>query len=346
MSLALTRMQNFRAQSDLDKFEERASITGAFEAFVRQTASATGIVSPELQAQFEASNGNTLEVPVIQKQTTTIGSTRNLTIADNENNSAMQSITSTTYVYDFTIIPSQYTNNEVGRQRDFNAKLARGINQMLKNWDTACATVLDAAKTQQFGDALVYDTTGNVLHSTLTQGEYLIGDLDPVMMSNDFEEVMHIIGNAGVMSRFIKTQQKGAANSENNILQWNGKNMYFSNRIANATNKGATGYAIVNDCLGMVHRVERDSRLRHDTGDGKEWNIVNLPGIPFPVGLYSYTTAADKSALHAGTADMTRTKVEAYSISVDLGFFAAYNSDAANLASPVLKFDIDTDDTL
>jgi hypothetical protein len=52
------------------------------------------------------------------------------------------------------------------------------------------------------------------------------------------------------------------------------------------------------------------------------------------------------SALNAGTADLTATKTEAYSFSVDLGHVTSYNSDAATLASPIMLFDIDADEIL
>jgi len=167
-----------------------------------------------------------------------------------------------------------------------------------------------------------------------------------MMASNDFYQPRHIVGEAGLLSQFLELQEQGLYNDQNRAIQWADKELHFTNRITNAANKVATGYVVNEGSVGFVSRVDRDSLLRHTTSSGYDWNVVTLPGLPMPVGVMYYETAADKSALHAGTADMTATKVEAYSFSVDVAFITAYNSAAATLASPILKFDIDSDDTL
>jgi hypothetical protein len=49
MSLVLTRIQNIRANSNLDKFELRPSRYGALNCFIEQTSDPAGIITPELQ---------------------------------------------------------------------------------------------------------------------------------------------------------------------------------------------------------------------------------------------------------------------------------------------------------
>ena len=65
MSLVLTRIQNIRANSNLDKFEYRPSRYGALNAFMVQSEDPTGILTDELKEKARMSIGNTLETPVI-----------------------------------------------------------------------------------------------------------------------------------------------------------------------------------------------------------------------------------------------------------------------------------------
>ena len=88
MSLVNTRIQNIRANSNLDKFEYRPSRYGALDAFMVQSEDPTGILTPELKEKARTSIGNVLETPVIDYDADiTIGNTRTLTIADSENSS-------------------------------------------------------------------------------------------------------------------------------------------------------------------------------------------------------------------------------------------------------------------
>ena len=124
MSLVLTRIQNIRANSNLDKFEYRPSRYGALNAFMVQSEDPTGILTEELKQKARTSIGNTLETPVIDYDADiTIGNTRTLTIADSENTSKMVQITFATYAWGFTIAPAMYMNNEIGIQKDFETKL-------------------------------------------------------------------------------------------------------------------------------------------------------------------------------------------------------------------------------
>ena len=98
MSLVLTRIQNIRANSNLDKFEYRPSRYGALNAFMVQSEDPTGILTEELKQKARTSIGNTLETPVIDYDADiTIGNTRTLTIDDSENTSKMMQITFATY---------------------------------------------------------------------------------------------------------------------------------------------------------------------------------------------------------------------------------------------------------
>ena len=58
-----------------------------------------------------------------------------------------------------------------------------------------------------------------------------------------------------------------------------------------------------------------------------------------------YDSVGDFSAIAgAATADMKRTRKEHYGFAVDVAFITAYNSDPATLPSPILAFNVSSED--
>lgn len=107
----------------------------------------------------------------------------------------------------------------------------------------------------------------------------------------------------------------------------------------------AQGYAIEKGSLGMLTRFERDCLLGTVSGDGHEWGIATLPLLNIPVGTYFYDSVGDYSGIAgAATADMVRTRKEHYGFAVDIAFITAYNSNPSNLPSPILSFNISSED--
>ena len=63
-----------------------------------------------------------------------------------------------------------------------------------------------------------------------------------------------------------------------------------------------------------------------------------------PVGTYFYDSVGDYSAIAgAATADMTRTRKEHYGFAVDVAFITSYNSDSTTLPSPILAFNVSSE---
>lgn len=342
MSLVLTRIQNIRANSNIDKFEYRPSRYGALDAFIQQSKDPTGILTPELKDKARTSIGSTLETPVIDYDgNITIGNTRDLTIADSENTSRMVTITFATYSFGFTIAPAMYMNNEIGIQRDFTTKLMKYVYKLAQVLDQAAISALAAAKTKVIKNALLYDDTGNVINAKWTEREQVLGDLNVIMGANDFYNQLHLIGDAGVESIVKKLAQKDLYNAVNKRNEYSDKIIHFTNNLAKASGKYAQGYAVSAGSLGMLTRFERDCLLGTVSGDGHEWGIATLPLLNIPVGTYFYDSVGNYSGIAgAATADMTRTRKEHYGFAVDIAFITPYNSDPDNLASPILAFNI------
>ena len=348
MSLVLTRIQNIRANSNFDKFEYRPSRYGALNAFMVQSEDPTGILTEELKQKARTSIGNVLETPVINYDADiTIGSTRTLTIADSENTSKMVQITFATYAWGFTIAPAMYMNNEIGIQKDFETKMMKYIYAFAKKLDEAALAQLAASKTQILKNKLLYDFSSNAINAKWSERENVFGDLEVMMGANDFYGQLHIVGDPGVESIMRKLQQHGLYNDVNKQNEFGTKIVHLTNNIAANSGKYAQGYAVNAGSLGMLTRFERDCLLGTVSGDGHEWGIATLPLLNMPVGTYFYDSVGDYSAIAgAATADMTRTRKEHYGFAVDVAFLTAYNSSPSTLASPILAFNVSSEDAV
>ena len=348
MSLVLTRIQNIRANSNLDKFEYRPSRYGALNAFMVQSEDPTGILTEELKQKARTSIGNTLETPVIDYDADiTIGSTRTLTIADSENTSKMVQITFATYAWGFTIAPAMYMNNEIGIQKDFETKFMKYLYAFAKKLDEAALAQLAASKTQILKNPLLYDWSANAINAKWTERENVFGDLEVMMGANDFYGQLHLVGDPGVESIMRKLQQHGLYNDVNKQNEFGTKIVHLTNNIAAAEGKYAQGYAVNAGSLGMLTRFERDCLLGTVSGDGHEWGIATLPLLNMPVGTYFYDSVGDYNTIAgAATADMTRTRKEHYGFAVDVAFLTAYNSAPSTLASPILAFNVSSEDAV
>lgn len=347
MSLILTRLQNLRAAAKLDKNEYRMSRYGAHELFRLQTDDANGIISPDLLDKGLRSIGRTLETAVIDYNApVNITNVRTLTIPDDENTSRMIQIAFATVSFGFTMTPDLYDNNEIGYEQDWNRKMTKYLYAIAAAQDSAALATLETFKTQVLGDTLggQYSLTSNTLRVPLAFQDQVLGDINPLQAGNDYYEGNIILGNPALDS-LVRNRllEQGAFQSSDKTYQFQDKGFLFTNRLQNAANTKATGFAISGSHLGMIVRLERAALARRRASTGHEWGVVNLPLLNIPCGTYYYETVADRSAIAgAASADLTRNMVEHYGFSYDYAYVTAYNSDAATQASPVIKFEVAT----
>jgi len=341
MSVILTRTQNLREKSNLDKDTLRASNYGALDLFVSQNDSPMGLVSPALIEKARASIGSVLQTPVFDYDSSVvIGSARTVTIADDENTTAMFNFTFATYTFGFTQVPVLFNNNEITAQADFDRKFMKYVYALGASLDTAAIAALSAAKTQVVGDNLDYPFTGNVIQSTWAKRENIIGDINPMMKSNDYYGQLHVLGNAGIESMVNKMAEKSIYNEVNKTLEYNDKILHFSNRLLNESGRYATGYAVEEGQLGFLSRFEREALAGTQTPT-HQWDIITLPKLNIPCGGYYYYGVDDYNAIAgAASADMDRVVKQHYGFAVDVCFVTPYNNAATVNASPILKFEI------
>ena len=345
MSLVLTRIQHIRSSSNFDKYEYRPSRYGALDVFIQQSNDPAGILTEELRQKARTSIGSTLETPVINYDADiTISDTRSLTIEDSENTSHLVQIDFSTYAFGFTIAPAMYMNNEIGIQKDFETKLMKYIYKLAQKLDQTALAKLATEKTQIIKNPLLYTNTDGTISAKWTERENIFGDLDPIMAANDFFGQLHIVGDAGVESIMRKLAQHSLYNDVNKQNEFGNKIVHLTNNMALDSKKYAQGYAINSGSLGFMTRFERDCLLGTVSGDGHEWGIATLPLLNIPCGTYFYDSVGDYHSIAGdATADMVRTRKEHYGFAVDVAFITSYNSKPDTLTSPIIAFNISSE---
>jgi hypothetical protein len=347
MSLVKTVLQDLRANypSNLDRDELRLTTFGLLTAVIAMTNSPSSIISQDLRQKAEASQGRTLEVPVLRKGAVTIGNARSCTFGAGETESDFIQVIWKTIAFDITMVPSNYANNEIAYQEDLAKKIREGVEALQIEIETDLDTAMDTNKSQVYNSTIVGDTyalVGNAIQVDNTTVDFFFNDFEAINFADDFYNPMiKVVANHRWMSVVTLLQNQKEMNDENTAYQFNGKDFTFSNRISNGAGVKATGYFMPDGSVGFLTRTSIDARLGHTTTDGFEWAVDTLPGLPFPVDIKYKSTCDDQSALQAtGTAHLTSTKVEHWQIAVDYAILTPYNSDLATKPNAIRKFEL------
>ena len=144
MSLIATRLQNWRVEDpEFDRNMTRPCEYGALDFFVEQTDARNSIINPRLRERAFASIGNTVQIPVINyDENVQVSNVRSCVIADNENTSALYTVTWATYAVGFTMVPAAYMNNEISYEHDWLRKMEKISRAMANALDSAAVAQL------------------------------------------------------------------------------------------------------------------------------------------------------------------------------------------------------------
>lgn len=342
MSLIATRVQNWRvANPNFDKNMTRPQEYGALDFFIEQTNAANSIINPELRTKALNSMGTTVQIPVINyDENVQVSNVRSCVIADNENTSALYTLTFATFAVGFTMVPAAYMNNEISYNHDWTRKIEKVTRALSNSLDIAAIAALEANKTQVFKDLLYYTQVGNEVQVPWDLRNEVLSDSNTMMRANDYPGLLHVIGNAGIDSMIRKLAQHGIYNDVNKRMEYENKVIHYTNNIVNEAGKFGTAFIVEDGNVGILTRVDREA-ARGAKANDHEWDVVRLPYIDLPVGSHYYTSVGDQSAIAgAATADLTCAVKEHFGFSVDVAFLVAYNSNPETIANPIMKLEI------
>lgn len=345
MSLLATRTLEARLQNpSLSNWTERTTRAGALNAFIQGNSAPMGVVSPNLFEQARNIVGRDLKIPVFAKDSVTVQTTRPVTIADDENDGQLYTVSYAIAGFGFTMRDALHLSNDHGVQADFNRKFYKGLNAVIQALETAALSHLDTNKNQVSVEELDATFATNIYTFSLANQDIAIGEMGTIMSAHDFFSTPYqVIGNAGLQNRVMQMAEHDIYNDQNKTIQWMDKQFHWSNSLSNALNRKATGYIVDNGALGFLTRREAESILETQLPDGTTWGTEVLPIINMPFDTYMYYSRGDSSSIAgAASAHLTRSAIVHYGYTLEYAFVSAYNSDLATYSNPIMKFDIAT----
>jgi hypothetical protein len=333
LDTVLTEWRSKYQDTKLDVQEHRLSNYGALEAFALDTPN---LVNSDQIASERTAQTRATKITVIKRKTYSLTTTRACTAIDNNNVSALQTITWATLRTGFSMIPSQYVNNHVGFMEDFNRKMADIQRTFLTQLDTLAATNLNTNKTAvNAADGNPYTVTANTMVVPNDDKDNYFNELESVLNTNDFEYPVNIVASTRTKALVKELYNQGAGNSANTQYQFGDQSFHYSNRVSVATGDAYTVFAAPVGSLGYLSWVDPDSRLNSTAKSGKEWRSMFLPLLGHNVGVLFQDSCADNST-EIGAGGEASLK-QNYTFSFDYSFINAYNSDSTTLAGSIYK---------
>lgn len=349
MSLVNTLMQPLREiySGRFDKNESRPSRYGAFDFMAQDGRKPNSIFSQDLRDKIRMSFDRTVQVPVIDAEDVTISNVRSCTIADDESTSQLVNLTFITYAFGFTMYPSQYMNNEIGYQADFNRKLNNRLIRFAAALDSQSIATLEASRNQVWTDIDQYPNVGNALRVTQAQKNDYYNKLQSIKETMDFYDSPYVVASTSASPLVRRLDNQGSNNGTNESFQLMPYTWLFTNRIPNGAGVAETHYTVSEGSTAIETRIDPDSEAGNMVGDYLQWAAVNVP-LPnssetIRMGSLFREDCADASGLQSpntGVAGKTATLRQSFSWSVDMTFATAYNSSPSTRYAPILKTEI------
>lgn len=334
MSLAATVLNDFVLaynRSNLDLNEQRLSNYGAYEMFRKDTPN----LIPGYQELIagKTSGRRPTKIPVLNKLTYTTGSARTCSAQTKASTSAFVTPSWTTITGGFDMIPAQYTDNYIGYLDDFSHKMRHLQRTFAEAMDTAGAAHLEANKAAvNNADGNPYTVAANAMVVPQADNELFFNELGPIMGQNDLLGPFNVVGSSRLEALVRQYSSQGTSNAENRAFQFGDYSFAYSNRVTVNAGDRDTIYAMPESSLAYMPWVDTDAKMGHESGDGKEWMVQNLPLLDHPVGVLYQSTCGDKSATLTG---LDATLVESFLFSYDYVFLSAYNSSTGTLPGSI-----------
>ena len=349
MSLVATLMQDLRSEytNTLDKYEQRESKYGALR-FFQDEAMNRPILDNETIDNIKMSFNRNVVVPVLNSQTVTVsgGYARTCAITTSENESALVTLTFTTYGWAFTMQPSINSENDIKYQQDFTRKQRKYLIEFASVLDTACVAQLDTDKNQFWTGVAptYYAEVADALQVPQAEKNDLFNQVDAIMSTMDFYDDNHIVGSTSLNPNVRRSMAQGPNNAVNDQFQFMDPMAYkfwSTNRIANGAGVEATMYSLNAGSVGIWNRNDPDARAGHSISDYKQWSEESMPIVDMTIGAFYQKDCADVSSLAgASSAGLTRSLQEGFEFSTDIVTVTAYNSDPVNRYSPIVKYEV------
>jgi hypothetical protein len=336
MALTNTQLDEYRLMydsSNLDKFENRLSIYGAFEAYRADTLN-TIPGAAEFIANYDGHR--TASIPVLNRSTFTSTATRHCAPGTVVPTSTYVTPAWTTIEIDFNMIPAEHKGNHLSYQQVFNHQMTTVERTFLAALDTAAYASLEANhSTVNAADGNPYTVALDSMVVPAADNDLFFNELNQIFIQNDLPvERINIISSPRAATALVaELNAQGPGNDANRAFQFGNKQFYASNRVTVAAGDRDTVFAAPAGSLAFMSYVDEQSRLGGDIGLWK-WSVETLPRLGFEVGLLYKAYCTDLSAEAYASANQTSI-YEMFQFSFDYTFVVAY--DSGTLGTSIFK---------
>ncbi|GAA3940465.1 hypothetical protein [Hymenobacter algoricola] len=334
-----------RRPGGLDNLELRGSNYGALALYRKQSASATGIMTPELRTALQNNFGNTVQVPVIDYEQPTIGNVRTCNVQVGGLNSKLVTFTFFTAAFGFPMIPSQHVNNDLSYEDAFFRLFEARRLALMELLDQKAVDHLNLSKNQFFPASITayYPEVADALQVADEDRLEFYNYVQSILETMDLSGSPDVLVNPMAMADVRTLTKAGQTDAGDLSYLLDGVGSFFSsNRVVAGTGNRAALYLVGDGAVGLESRIDPDCArgVVHGGADNpvKEWTSQDVPGVG-RMGLFYRADCSDQSAPLAGQnlQALTRTSVESYEWSADFCYVKAYNSDEAGRFFPVIK---------
>ncbi|MDF7810710.1 hypothetical protein [Hymenobacter sp. YC55] len=334
-----------RRPGGLDSLELRGSNYGALALYRKQTASATGIMTPDLRAALKASFGNTVQVPVIDYDNPTIGNVRTCAVQVGGLNSKLVTFTFFTLAFGFPMIPSQHINNDISYEDTFYRLFEARRLKVMEVLDQGCVDHLELNKNQYFPSSITayFPEVADALQVAHEDRLEFYNYVQSILETMDLGGTPDVLVNPMAMADVRTLTKAGQTDQGDLSYLLDGVGSFFSsNRVVAGAGNRASMYLVADGTVAMESRIDPDCErgVTHGGADNpvREWTSQDVPGVGV-MGLFYRADCSDQSAPLAGQnlQALTRTSVESYEWSADFVRIKLYNSDEAGRFFPAIK---------
>ncbi|HRE52237.1 MAG TPA: hypothetical protein PK339_12495 [Flavitalea sp.] len=347
MSLVATKLveAQLRAKEYWGSFEHRFSTYGAFKAFLDN---AMGLLPKDtLEAIKNKSNGRSITIPTLQKQTLAVITERACAIVGVEPNSVKPTFSKITRGFQIKVYPKVSDNNNFSEVDQFANGLNNGIRTMAESLDNYSAAQLEAGKSTDLKAVTLdgLEIVSNAYQVSPEKRERLYFYLPAILEKNDMNSGrINNIATTESMELMLQYESKASSNDQNlaavlrgDLPSATGFRHYRSNRMTNGESIAETHYLVPFGAIGVFSWNDSDARNRRKGPNGQQSYLLTDPILGVSWDVVEEPICDNLTETYGE--GFERTFGTKYQFAADFAFLQAYSSDnsRANLKVEVLQ---------
>lgn len=337
MSLAATVLQAVRHKKSVQKLDQHEHRIGQY-GFLRMFQEDTpNLLNARIIEAAKQAASHVQSAVVMKKGAVTVNNVRSCNISDKESESALVNFTWATVSYDFTMLPSQYYNNEIEYAEDMAQKMQEGDEALANVFDTSAFNAANAAKTvtDAYSPQTPYPVSGDAMYVTQDEKYDFYNQLKVIMKLHKFSSGrVNIVGSTMAEADVLRYGADGSLKVVNGAIsdsderfQLFGYNWKFSENIPAIAGIQSRIFASAPGSYGIMNWNPKAFQVGARTTSGTIFELT--PVMPLTGMVLGHQWKTD-----CLNGDQVK---EFHQFSTDVAFVTAYNSDPDDVASSIFE---------